>query len=692
MKLKNILSRRLKEEGKGQLWIPMLVGIALFFLQTVNILISFERWEKYEYRLSKIQQLCVAMWRGSLKEIQVVFLVAVAAGILSGLYSFLYLHSSRKVDFYHSLPMGREGLFFSRLMIQLRHYALPSLLVLFLSICACAVHGEFSLRIVWYGLVNVFFQIQIFLMSYGLTVLAVVLTGRPLLAILGTAVFLSYGRALGELVVGYMEMFWGTFSSYGTERLSRICDPFMGGMMAYEEALQKNHWGGMVCYLFVVLALWSLNYYLYRKRPSEAAGCSMAFSHIGSILKYVLEIPMILGTGLIFQMMSYSGGGGTGWWVFGLVVGALFSHCAVEILYSMNVKSCVEHRRQFVLTCLVSAAIVLVFRLDLVGYNTYYPAQEKLESIGIQLSSLDNEFVAVLDDSSGDETEFAWIPASGSIYQKLKNLVDSKENEDRNRELVVRYALKSGRMTQRSYALSRQEAAGIMEAVCTTPEYLDSRWPDWQQKKEALENAWLNFSGYNQVYYDRSSGVALDLLEALKKDMEEADASVYMSYPVGSVQFTYEYESGEGLVYIHQTEPWILSDTDTFYIFPGFRRVMSILEEQGVHTGFQADGVEKVTLVDMRESTDQPVEIVYEDRSDIEKALSWLIAQDTWCAWLPYTDLYYARISLVDENGAKEEIAVPVDISKVNGSLTGGSVVHTEDVVSSSSGGREDQT
>lgn len=667
MKLKTFFFKNRKEKIRGQLWIPSLIGFSLFMLQTVMVMISFENWNQRQYRLTRIHQLCEELWRGDMMRLS--GFVAAAAGILCGLYAFLYLHSSRKVDFYHSLPARREELFLKRVVIHLKHYLIPSAAVTFLSICACALQGEFSLKILGYGVGVWMFQLAIFLMSYGVTVLAVVLTGTPLLAALGTMVFHVYGLALSGLILGYMLEFFDTFYNQRYYIGSLMWPtPLGGGLYCAEQALARGNVKPVLLYILVMFLIWCAAFSFYKRRPSEAAGRSMAFPKLGILIKYMLQVPMTLGIGLVIQSFTDSSEKKAVWWIFGLTVGAIFGHVVMETLYSMNFRSAIKNKRHFACICMLAAVFMIVFRFDLTGYNTWYPKSKKLDKLFINLQTLSYEDAESLSQvASRYQGSARWwetgnympFSAESPMYDVLEAIAQKQgtENTEDKDVLLVNYRLTSGKEKKRKYFIDEQDAVNIMNTICMNPEYLAYKWPDYEEKKECLENVWFDIP--YEPYKETSFGddKKLEFYEAFRKDVEQAEISDYMECPLGSIYFDYEYELETEPEFIYETDTREISFTDSFYIFPGFENTLALMREEGMSLEFDAEDIKEIRLLDMTESRENPEETVYKDKGEIEELLPGLWSQGVWCAWLPYNEDYMAVLKL-EQKGEDREVSM----------------------------------
>ena len=98
----------------------------------------------------------------------------------------------------------------------------------------------------------------------------------------------------------------------------------------YGTATGSEHPTRMAVIAWAVAALlFGLGMFLYRKRPSEAAGRAMAFKVSEPVIRFLLVVPITLFSGMIFRSILND----DIWTVFGLLCGLLITSCLIEIIY-----------------------------------------------------------------------------------------------------------------------------------------------------------------------------------------------------------------------------------------------------------------------------------------------------------------------------------------------------------------------
>lgn len=117
------------------------------------------------------------------------FFVVIAAFCL-GMTGYHYLYSREKTDFYHSLPLKRERIFFVPYVSGILIFAVPYLINLLLALLAGAVKGTFPAHAVSLALGAFLTHMVFFLVFYHVAILAVTLTGNLFTGAMAYAAFL----------------------------------------------------------------------------------------------------------------------------------------------------------------------------------------------------------------------------------------------------------------------------------------------------------------------------------------------------------------------------------------------------------------------------------------------------------------------------------------------------------------------
>ena len=135
----------MKVTSKGLVWIPAFVTIGFLLAFPVAELIMLGNWFGMEYTTREINALYANLWQNGFMITGLA--VAALAALFNGISQFWYLYSLRKIDFYHSLPVKRNRMFWYKTLQSLLYFWVPYLVMEFFAICIGAMRGFFSLHL-----------------------------------------------------------------------------------------------------------------------------------------------------------------------------------------------------------------------------------------------------------------------------------------------------------------------------------------------------------------------------------------------------------------------------------------------------------------------------------------------------------------------------------------------------------------
>ena len=238
MTSKNLFFKLMREDLKRRIWALGLAFLSFFFGMPVaaamgasSISQSYQRWvaegatfyggtvspevERYNRMVELAEQIV---------GIHNVFTVCIimAAAVVLGLTGFMYLHSKKQVDFYNSLPVRRELLYAVKYIDGILMILFMYLLNLLFAVGVFLANG-LPLSVFLTGSLAAFaVHMTGFLLIYGLTTIAVLLTGNFFVSILGGIVLHSLIPSLVLTVYVLMSLFFMTINYRGMDVLQRI--------------------------------------------------------------------------------------------------------------------------------------------------------------------------------------------------------------------------------------------------------------------------------------------------------------------------------------------------------------------------------------------------------------------------------------------------------------------------------------
>jgi len=442
----------------------------------------------------------------SMKGGALAFMLTMAAVVLAA-SGFAYLHSKKKTDFYHSLPIRREMLYAVTCLNGFLYMAVAY--IGFLTIAAVMIRAK-GVPFDWGSLYLASVEhLCFFALVYMTAILAMLLTGNLVVGLLGTGVLFSWGPVICMTISAYFSEYFTTF--YGDDSFLLALSERTSPVAWYVEACMSSQPGRMALGALIMAAvLFVLGMLLYRRRPSEAAGHAMAFPITEPIIRFLIAVPSSLLLGAMFHSMMYE----DGWTVFGLVCGLLLVSCIIEIIYHFDFRSLFAHKRQLLVSAVFVGVVFVIFRFDLFGYDRYLPATEKLASGGIYCDLLDPDatsqyhstveytegwygvtFVAMPSSTLADQMQISddqglellhTIAAQGvhdaaqardRFLQGGGRSYDLEEGDAAFHNVTIAWHLRNGRTVYRSYRVNVSGVKTALEAVYDLDAYKTAMYP-----------------------------------------------------------------------------------------------------------------------------------------------------------------------------------------------------------------------
>ena len=556
--------------------------------------------------------------------------VAIVGAIICGMNGFAYLHSRKQMDFYHSLPVKREMIFAVRLVNGVLIYAVPYLAGLLYTYLLCALYRVMTWDIFFCGLFMFVLHLMGYLIMYLSVILAMMLTGKMVIAFFGICVVNLYAPAVYALGMTLRETFFVT--SYGgsldfetavatTKWLSPGSFYASLIMKVTESETTKGFWLEILLFVLFTAVLVALNLWLYKKRASEKADTAMAFKVTEPVIRMMISIPVGIMAGLLFYAIQYDYDWGVSvfWLIFGGLLGGFLCHGVMEALYNGDIKKCLSHKIQMAVTMVVAAVVPLAFLFDIFGYDSYLPEKKDIKNMAIISSDL--RFGGSYYDKNGwiNPTDYALeymeIEEFDAMYELAVILSDDAGKNRAERffgygnyyttsadvyyaggaekysysDFLVRYTLKDGSEVIRSYGYNYYAVLDLLEQIYNNNEY----------KKVVHPVFSLLQSDYVPTYiqcYAPTSGVSVqteknctELLEVYAADvLAMSFDDLKNSAPMG--ELTVQIIVNDGVT---QYE-----DFTNYLLYPEMTRTIALLKELGysMFSVQNANNIENITI------------------------------------------------------------------------------------------------
>lgn len=606
MTSRNLFFKLMKEDLKRRLWTVALISLGYFFMFPVAAAFmagGIEEAVTYERGLAIYadELLTTVSFDNGLTA----FSMTVAA-LICGLSSFSYLNSKSKVDFYHGIPVRREKLFAANFLNGILMLAVPYGICLALAVIIGISNGVSGSVLSPVAGAAYVLHLIYYILMYATVVIAAMMTGNLIVGFLGSMVFAFAVPLAATLVQGYFAVFYKTFFSMGVSplyragvRLSPLLE-YIHAIGQYDDG--KPVWMAALGAVVISAVLAFFGCFLYRKRPSEAAGKAMAFAVSRPIINVILTIISASGMGLFFWEMRES----MGWAVFGILCGAVICHSVVEIIYHFDFKKLFADKLQLAGCILVSLAMLCVFRYDLTGYDTWIPQAGQVKSAAIDVTILDNwvSYGSVHQDKNGfwiwedqssqdavlenmecrDMESILQIAESGIRQMELEKaegqqeaaeltydgsmpygdgsassvsiiggadgptsiflagkLGDGSEEEETRHwtEIKICYTMNSGRKVYRRYGIDLESILPQMERLMGDPQFMQAVFPVMRRTEDQAEGIRYREGTVEKSLSDLTPEQKKELLVTYQKEFAALTIpQMYDQAPVGLIRFT----------------------------------------------------------------------------------------------------------------------------------------------------------
>ncbi len=668
----------LMETMKKQIWVPVLILLGFFLSMPIAGMVYLEVIQTDGRAEAEIIRGYTRFLAGT--GMPFLAMMTLGGAVLTGVNSFSWLHSRVKTDFYHSLPIRREKLFVNQVFLGIAYYVVPYLLNLVLAYVVGMVHGIFRGNMVRLSLQSFLYQLLFYLMIYLVVVLAMLLTGKILLGCLGSAVLCFYGPVLDLLLQGMATSFFETYVTNGFF-FSKILHG-LSPIIAYFTYMPDNSWfiPGKVWGLgsLAVAALAVLCFFLYKKRPSEAAGRSMAFPGLGRLIQYLMEVLVILGSGMFFYSITEHAS--LGWMVFGIVLGGALSHGIMEVIYEGDIRRVMAHTWMMGASIVTALLVIGSFYGDVFGYDAFFPKQEELKTLRIQSSEKNyggsEEATTYNQEKIASMEKLAQDP---QVYEMLQEILKNRlqlvqtegparrgglvhrnqdgEEVEQIRGVEVEYGLNGGRTANRVYYVDYSQFEQRLLALYDSPDYKKTIYPlttmaeaDLEKRIQSVQVT--SIMGNISQLFAGSNEARADFLKTFRGELMQMDQkTVTKEAPIGCLNLTVNYENGE----MTWDEARVIGDIQ-YYIYPSFTKTLAMLKTQNVELPetFQPEAIKSITLYDFQGDEEEEKEIT--DRAKIEELLPCLIS-DGCDNGLISTYAYELRAEiLLEEKGYNREV------------------------------------
>lgn len=509
----------------------------------------------------------------------VTFGLVTLVAIAFAFQGFSYVFNQSQMDFYLSQPTTR----FQRIK---KNYvnAFVTFLIIFGSVELIAFliaigMGAVNNAVLFSVLIEFLRSVVLFLTVYNVTVLAIMLSGTMLSAFLLTGFFAIVSVAISAEIRGLKEIFFKTFSY--SEGFSAILSPLydrfyalyntnlnyddeFNAKMVFELAKDNLRLDidtfivGIIAFIFVII--------FSKKRKAEMAGKSFVFRPFRWCIKVIVSIMAGVAAGILVYMMND--------YVWNdklfimmcviMLLATALTGCFIEVILDANIRRFTKGKASTIISVCMVLLVFVVLRGDLIGFDSYVPAPEKVESCAILEDDYNfNVWIGRGMFGDGYCEKHMYITDVDSFIKLASIGMDGRKNYDtdsyysKGYELSILYRMKDGRKIYRCIFVPYDTDETLMDSIISSEEYKKGHYICFDD--DAIREMTGSNVGNNSVSYVSAGGrksddtiTYVEISDAYRKDILEGANYSYLkkNQPIGSLEFT-----SNGTHYVNVTVP-----------------------------------------------------------------------------------------------------------------------------------------
>lgn len=590
---KNLFRRRL--------WV-LAISLLLFFVYYVGaVSFAFADMRSAAWTHADILHRAKDLFGESGNEVIMIFTVLLAA--LSGIEGFSWMDRKRQIIFYESLPVSRAKKFWNivagSFLMFIGSYLVLMLIGMLIAAGRGAMNGDIAGMTFRYFAQNLF----LFWAVYGASVLAAMLTGNVLIAILADAVFLGFEPVLDMLVFSFKTTMFSTFAGEYT-RWTHIFSPLTSEIhsVSFGRSVLLNLAGGAVTL--------GLAYLVYRNfRKNEDAGKAVLFTPV----RWAAKITVTSLGALLVGLTAYSSIGDTSAAIYSIVVmvvTAIIVGGIMEVIYTYNLRAALK---RFPATLIGAGLAILVFcgfRYDIAGYDSWVPEPSGVLSAyicdtanyytdhflenGKNTSGFDEfcrEYMHLKDIRAVNEV----LKAGEHAYKEQKTNRENEDGQTDQAALRVGYRMKNGKTVIRKIDLPvNAENKKLMDKAVGTDEFRQGYFQIYhdgfvEKDLTNVEISYWNGSPMSNPYNVPGTKLYAEFKKAYLKDLQSFDYTLAVGKKlIGDVSIDNDDDKA-----ISESRDYSI----TYPVYRNFDNTLKFLKENGLYQEPVTKKTEDVTLL-----------------------------------------------------------------------------------------------
>ena len=521
-------------------------------------------------------------------------MIAFPIAVILAIEGFAWLDDRRQVDFYESQPVSRIRRFTEICTGSFLYFIFSYAITLEMGLLIAGALGAVTRSLLAEAAWRFLCTVTLFLSVYGLGVLAVMLTGNVVVAVLAFLVLYLYEPFMHLLINGFCSEFLYTWSSRQTLFGNLIFNPVYhfqtGGKQTPVRLLA-------LAALFLVLS-----WICYRLRRNEHAGEAVVFDPVRTVVRIAIAVFAGLGAGLLFTSVQ-SQNRGLFPAVLWMVLFTVITACIMQIIYEYDFRALFQRPVEIAAAVVIVLAVYMGFYLDVMGFDRWIPEADQVSDAALVYQT--GEYEPFFTDEGKQVTQGEF----GEKYMHLENVEDvialARYGQEYTREkcmkagrsgqdyrddmdteaiteysFLVRYNMKNGKTVSRSFVLPSSIDPAMMDNVIATPAYREGTFNLYHDEFIRVNADSFILEVNNGDRWD-SIRLTSEQYESLRKayleDLAQFSYTFARKYrPVEKMYISYHE------VHVGDPHPELENASIACPVYPSFSSTIAALQEAGV--------------------------------------------------------------------------------------------------------------
>lgn len=376
-----------------QYWTSVLLfTIILFFVIPVPVMMTVSDHFMHSHNITSLRNSLAINWVDGIRYAIVPIMSVLAVVIPCARFS--YLKSKIAIDFYHSLPIKRQNLFFTQLGVGALALFIPYVLNILITLVYITTNGLITSALLLNLALLTLEMVVYAIFFYSLSTLVGMVCGLTAVQLVLTAVAIFILPVAQLVAVGFADIFsenmWTDF--YLNEFFMEKLSPALRFLL---NEIPLNLTESLIMIGLSALML-GLALFLYLKRKSERAGQSVVFTPFGEVVKYIL---MFIGTllgGVLFNSIMNDGF----WTIFGMVCGMVLVFMLSNTILHKTAKAMFRGIKGLIIFGIAAVITLILLMTNAFGINSHIPSLAMTSRVVVDF---DNTMELTLRDKANIE-------------------------------------------------------------------------------------------------------------------------------------------------------------------------------------------------------------------------------------------------------------------------------------------------